>query len=285
MTVHSGAESGSTVRDWVRDHPVVAFVTVTYLLSWSLWGIAFLLGGDESVIGSVFFVAGGLGPAAAAAIVLTVTGGSLRAWGRSIVKWRVPVRFWLYALGLPVLLLAAANLMLVAVGEPVDWSLLGSRVGPYLGTFVVTLFLLGGLEEPGWRGFALPRLQQRFTPFKATLVLGVVWALWHLPLGLPRMIVPFFLAFLYTWLYNRTGSVLLAILLHASFTPAQDHLLLLPEGVHGAGDIAIGVAYLVGVALVIALTRGRLGFNQPANAARVNGDPDVGSKILASQQN
>jgi hypothetical protein len=94
------------------------------------------------------------------------------------------------------------------------------------------------------------------------------------------MIVPFFLAFLYTWLYNRTGSVLLAILLHASFTPAQDHLLLLPEGVHGAGDVAIGVAYMVGVALVIALTRGRLGFNQRANAARVSGEPDVGSKIL-----
>lgn len=275
MTVHSAEESGSTVRDWVRDHPLVAFVVITYLLSWSLWLIAFLSGADESVIGSIFLVAGGLGPAAAAAIVLTLTGGSLRAWGRSIVKWRVPVRFWLYALGLPLLLFAAANLMLVAVGEPVDWSLLGSRVGPYLGTFVVTLFLLGGLEEPGWRGFALPRLQERFTPFRATLVVGVVWGLWHLPLGVPNTIVPFFLAFFYTWLYNRTGSVLLAILLHASFTPAQDHLLLLPEEVHGAGDVAIGVAYLVGVALVVALTRGRLGFNQRANAARVNGEPNA----------
>jgi membrane protease YdiL (CAAX protease family) len=275
MTVRSGQQSGSTVRDWVRIHPVVAFVAGTYLLSWSLWLIAFRFGGDESVIGSIFFVAGGLGPAVAAAIVLILTGGSLRAWGRSIVKWRVPVRFWLYALGLPVLLLAAANLMLMAFGEPVDWSLLGSRVGPYLGTFAVTLFLLGGLEEPGWRGFALPRLQQRFTPFKATLVIGVVWGLWHLPLGVPNIIVPFFLAFFYTWLYNRTGSVLLAILLHASFTPAQDHLLLLPEEVHGAGDVAIGVAYLVGVALMVALTRGRLGFNQWANAARVNGEPDA----------
>lgn len=272
MAVQSTEVSESGVQDWVRDHPIVTFVAVTYLLSWSLWLIAFLLGRDESIIGNIIFVAGGLGPAAAAAIVLTLTGGSLRAWGRSIVKWQVPVRFWLYALGLPALLLAAANLMLVAVGETVDWSLLGSRVGPYIGTFVVTLFLLGGLEEPGWRGFALPRLQQRFTPFKATLILGVVWGLWHLPLGLPNIIVPFFLAFFYTWLYNRTGSVLLAILLHASFTPAQDHLLLVPEGVHGAGDVAIGVAYLVGIALVIALTRAGLGFDKESNTARMRGD-------------
>lgn len=274
MAVRSTEVSESRLLDWVRGHPVVAFVAVTYLLSWSLWLISFLLGGDESIIGSIVFVAGGLGPAAAAAIVLTLTGDSLRAWGRAIVKWRVPVRFWFYALGLPALLLAAANLMLVAVGEPVDWSLLGSRAGPYLGTFVVTLFFLGALEEPGWRGFALPRLQQRYTPMKATLVLGVVWGLWHLPLGVANTIVPFFLAFFYTWLYNRTGSVLLAILLHASFTPAQDHLLLQPEGVHGAGDIAMAVAYLVGVVLVIALTRGGLGFDQQANASHVSGDSD-----------
>lgn len=275
MVVRSGQEYRSTAQEWIRDHPVIAFFGVTYLLTWSLWLVAFLLGGDESVAGSIVFVAGGLGPAAAAAIVLMVSGRSLRAWGRSIVEWRVPARFWLYALGLPVVLFASANLMLAAIGEPVDWSLLGGRVGPYVGTFLVTLFLLGGLEEPGWRGFALPRLEQKFSPMTATVILGAVWGLWHLPLGVPNTIVPFFLAFFYTWLYNRTGSVLLAILLHASFTPAQDHLLLQPAGSHGAGDVAIAVAYLVGVVLVVSLTRGRLGFDQQANAARVAGEPEA----------
>lgn len=273
MTVRSSevAETRSTARDSIRGHPLVAFVALTYLLTWSLWLISFLLGGQESIAGSVAFVAGGLGPAAAAAIVLKVSGRSLKAWGRSLVKWRVPVPFWLYALGLPALILFAANLTLVMLGEPVEWSLIGERVGPYFMTFLATLFLLGAMEEPGWRGFALPRLQQRFSPMKATMILGVVWGLWHLPLGVANVIVPFFLAFLYTWLYNRTGSVLLAILLHASFTPAQDHLLLQSEVSHGAGDLAIALAYIVAVVLVVVLTRGRLGFDSRANTAYLNG--------------
>ena len=61
----------------------------------------------------------------------------------------------------------------------------------------------------------------------ATLILGIGWGVWHIPLyGPAGFVVPMVLAFFYTWLYNRTRSVLLCILLHASFTAAQDHLLL-----------------------------------------------------------
>ena len=104
---------------------------------------------------------------------------------------------------------------------------------------------------------------------KATIILGSIWGLWHLPLGPLNVVVPFVLAFFYTWIYNRTGSVLLAILLHASFTPAQDHLLLLRTIPHGTADIAIGLAYVAGALLLVALTRGRLGFDPVANAARI----------------
>src|SRR5690606_8411033 len=97
-----------------------------------------------------------------------------------------------------------------------------------LATFVFVAVLGGGLEEPGWRGFALPRLQERLGPLRATALLGLLWGVWHVPLYGPLgFAVPFVLAFLYTPLYNRTGSVLLCVLLHASFTPAQDHLVLL----------------------------------------------------------
>ena len=81
------------------------------------------------------------------------------------------------------------------------------------------------------------------------------------PLG---FVVPLVLAFFYTWLYNRTGSVLLCILLHASFTPAQDHLVLLPDDVVdaaqlGAIDFVIFGTYVAAVLLMVGLTRGRLG--------------------------
>jgi uncharacterized protein len=254
---------------WVATHPILSFVGLTYAISWSLWLVAFLLG-EGSVLARVVFVAGAFGPAAAAVVVLKLTGEPLGVWARAIVRWRVPGRYWLYALGLPAAMYGFANLVLVALGEPVEWSLLGERAVPYLGTFVVTMLILGGQEEPGWRGFALPRLQQRYGPLQGTAILGLVWGVWHLPvMGPLGFVVPFVLAFLYTWLYNRTGSVLLAILLHASITPAQDHLILLAEETHGTTDLAIGLVYVVTVGTILTLTRGRLGFDEEANDRRI----------------
>jgi uncharacterized protein len=254
---------------WVTTHPIVSFVGLTYAISWSLWLVAYLLG-EGSILAGVVFVAGAFGPAAAAVVVLKLVGEPLGVWARAIVRWRVPGRYWLYALGLPAAMYGVANLVLVALGEPVEWSLLGGRVVPYLGTFVLTMLILGGQEEPGWRGFALPRLQQRYGPLQGTAILGLVWGLWHVPLYGPLgFLVPFVLAFLYTWLYNRTGSVLLAILLHASLTPAQDHLILLAEETHGTTDLAIGLVYLVAVGATLVLTRGRLGFDEEVNDRRI----------------
>jgi membrane protease YdiL (CAAX protease family) len=259
---------------WIASRPLVAFVAFAYAISWGLWLASLLLGGDESVLGMVVFVLGGFGPAAAAFIVLRATGGSLRTWARAIVRWRVPARYWLYALGLPAALMGFANLVLVALGEPVEWSLLGERILPYAGTFLLTLFFLGAQEEPGWRGFALPRLQERYSPVKATLVLGLIWGVWHVPLyGPVGFVVPLVLAFFYTWVYNETGSVLMAILLHASLTPAQDHLILLPEEAHGTTDLAMGIAYLVGVLMIVGFTRGRLGFDRGRNRACIGAEP------------
>jgi len=80
-------------------------------------------------------------------------------------------------------------------------------------------------EEPGWRGFALPRLQARHTPFSASLILAPIWALWHLPLmgnEFPLAIIPAFLisllggTLIQTWLFNRSkGSVFGQMLFHA----------------------------------------------------------------------
>jgi Type II CAAX prenyl endopeptidase Rce1-like len=151
---------------------------------------------------------------------------------------RVPVPYYCYALGLPPLLYGLVDLVLALLGYEVDPSLLAERAPAYLATLVFVAVLGGGLEEPGWRGFALPRLEHRYTPVVATLILGLAWGVWHVPLYGPLgFVVPLVLAFFYTWLYNRTGSVLLRILLHASFTPAQDHLVLLPDDVVDAGQL------------------------------------------------
>lgn len=140
-------------------------------------------------------------------------------------------------------------------------------------------------EEPGWRGFALPRLQARYGPLRATLILGTLHGLWHLPaLGTmmlgpltPAQVPPFVLTavggtFLCTWLFNRTrGSALLAMLTHAAGNAATQWLgaLLMRSGIEqpgaGLGSRLIEsgwlnvLAYAAMALALVGLTRGRLG--------------------------
>jgi CAAX protease family protein len=237
-------------------HPLIWFFALAYAFSWPFWLLSHLSGGT---LGIVFIVIGGFGPMAAAALIVSRTGGSLSQWLRSILRWRVSWLYYAYALGLPVLLAVILNLALAARGLQPDLFLVVERIPAYLQTLLLTALIFGGQEEPGWRGFALPRLEQLHTPLVATLILGVGWGIWHVPLyGPAGFVVPLVLAFYYTWLYNKTGSVLLCILLHASFTSAQDHLLLTADSPQV--DVVLLVTYLLGVVALIALTRGRLGY-------------------------
>jgi membrane protease YdiL (CAAX protease family) len=244
-------------------HPVIWFFALAYAFSWPFWLLSHLAGGT---LGTVFIVIGGFGPMLAAAIVISRTGGSLSGWLRSILRWRVSPVYYAYALGLPLLLAVILNLALAVLGEQPDVSLVVERIPAYLQTLLLTAVIFGGQEEPGWRGFALPRLQQRHTPLVATLLLGLGWGIWHVPLyGPAGFVVPLVLAFYYTWLYNKTRSVLLCILLHASFTPAQDHLLLTADS--PVVDAVLLSTYLLGAGLLIALTRGRLGYRDTKSTA------------------
>jgi uncharacterized protein len=261
------AAPDAPVRPWPERHPVLTFVGLTYALSWSLWALAWAVDaplGGPRWLAAVPFLLGGFGPPAAAWLLLRRDHQGRQRWVRSILHWRVPGRYYLVALALPALLFGVANVVVAVLGEPVEVGLLADRWPRYLATFAFVLVLGGALEEPGWRGYALPRLQARFTPLGATALLGLAWGVWHVPIYGPLgWVVPFVLAFFYTWLFNRTGSVLLCILLHASFTPAQDQLLLLRDEVHGVTDLAIGVAYLGAAVALIVLTRGRLGAARP----------------------
>lgn len=133
------------------------------------------------------------------------------------------------------------------------------------GVFLVILVLGGPLnEELGWRGFALPALQRQLSPRAASLVVGLFWAVWHLPLfwipgasqeGLP--LVPILaqivaLSVLFTWLYNRTrGSLLLALLFHAALNATGAVLPLLPAATGSTQAMYLTVAATVGAALIV----------------------------------
>jgi membrane protease YdiL (CAAX protease family) len=173
---------------------------------------------------------GATGPLIAALIVLAITEGwaGLRDLGSRMIRWRVGWYWYALAIGLPLavfLLIVALN---VALGAPAP-SL--ARFSPWYAVIVVfAVRLINPLdgpmgEEPGWRGFAQPRLQASRSPLIATLILALLVAIWHVPLvllpqfgGSPlELLATFAVTFWYAWLFNRTGgSVLMTIVAHST---------------------------------------------------------------------
>jgi uncharacterized protein len=233
MTDASGPQTRRPARTWgqvratARRYPTSTFFVLTFLITWGVWLPRILA--PNSVAGTLALF-GTYGPAMAAVIVAALI-GNLRDLGARLVRWRVGWHWYAVALLGPAAFYAVLLALDVALGSPDDLVQPDVfRVVSGVVPFFVILLLTDGLgEETGWRGFALPRMLDRTGPLPASLLLGVVWATWHLPLfwtvgnpnyggsflimlvSLPAMSV------LYTWLFQHTaGSALIAILLHAS---------------------------------------------------------------------
>ena len=244
------------------------FFVTTIVASWVLWMPLLLihLGLLPPVVplGSLTAVAllGVLVPAAAASVLTTRAGGrgALRdLWGR-LLRWRVG-RWWLPVLVLqPMVLATTAALWNLAGGADPVRPAAALGIGS-LGTQVVFLVIAATGEEVGWRGLALPALQQRGGAVRASVVLGLVTATWHLPYWLLQGVLEdfgwWYLAVDYvfvlaltvqlTWLVNRTGgSVLVAVVFHVVFNAVN--VALLPVTASGGA-----FALLTGIEVVIAL--------------------------------
>lgn len=228
----------SAFKQRLSNHPVATFFLLAYAITWSVWtpiSYGYVQGSIElspSII--LLYVAGSFGPLLSAAVVTYLTGGSLRAWFFQALKWRVSVKWWLAAFFLPILLYAVMAGIHVLLGGTFNLG----EVAPLLslpGGFLTVFLWGGGNEELGWRGFALPRLQARYNALTSSLIVGVVWTLWHAPPGIIELgfvgwavDLPFYLivvtgiSIVATWLYNRTGgSVLLTMVFHASINATQ----------------------------------------------------------------
>jgi membrane protease YdiL (CAAX protease family) len=155
--------------------------------------------------------------------------GTVRALLKRVLDWRQHPKWYLVSLFLTPAMIPVGSAMYAATGGVLDLSVLVQRLPMYPVQFVFVLFLGGGQEELGWRGYALPRLQAAYGGTVASLVIGLVWAVWHLPAFaipassqygqafLPYAVGVLGFSVLLTWVFNGTGgSVLLAMLFHAS---------------------------------------------------------------------
>ena len=260
------ATTPSRSRSWLRDHPLTTFFALAFGLTWAVWVPRALH--SQGLLDAPWAVELGAVwswiPAVAALLAAALTAGraGLREWASRLVRWRIGWQWYLVALLGPAAFYVAVGEVAVVLG-------LGTGLRPRaldlgaaaVAMFAVLLFTDGLGEEAGWRGYALPRWLGRNGPFAASLGLGLVWALWHLPLvfttGSTMDGSPFLyqllelpgMAVVYTWLFLRSrGSVLPAIVLHASanlWTPAA-----VPGGTVGQLAVVLVATWLLVAVLV-----------------------------------
>lgn len=263
----------SPPSNWVKRHSFWVYVALACAITWAGWIPVEIIAAkrgyilpnpatlgelsrsgfqdSQHVILSIILVFIS-GPTVAAVITAAIEGGKagLRDLWRRCTKWRVGVSWYLRLL-----------LLVLCLSIPV--LLIGLLLGPLptAGKVLATLswvipwffyaLVSAGPEEPGWRGYALPKLQARHSAKKSSLVIGAIWGLWHWPGFIPvylsaasdpstSPIAAVFIAaqglvaytggsilglsFVYTWLYNRTKSAFMCILFHTVLNVASAYM-------------------------------------------------------------
>ncbi len=219
---------------FVKKYPAISLLVLAMI-----FGVAPVLAVTTGLLPSPAMQLGALSSSLAAIVLVVIEGrkGGLRELLGRFSIWRVGIQWWAFALFFPIIPSVAALYLLNLLGGPtVNWSQL-----PPLYTVVPAFIFLtvaaGMGEEFGWRGFLLPRLQTRHNALVSGLIVGVIWAIWHIPLffikgtsqyeqglqgGLLLAILGYGLFVIansiqFTWLFNNTrGSVLLAAVLHGA---------------------------------------------------------------------
>jgi membrane protease YdiL (CAAX protease family) len=205
-----------SVQSKIKRYPVATFFALTFAFSWGYTGLLFGLAGTDLGILQIPFA---WGPLLGGLLTVWLLGESVSGWLGQVGRWRVGIHW--YLIGIAVLVVGKEMPNLVAWGLGADVSVVAGTKVPAVGYFIsmgIILFVAGALEEFGWRGFAQVRLQQRYSAVTASVVVGLVWVLWHLPYLLAGVggfaplyvYLPEVVAFslVLGWLYNATDGAL-----------------------------------------------------------------------------
>ena len=268
----------------IKQRPFLFFLIFTFVISFVTgFPTVFVPGKFEGLSYLSNF-----GPAIGALLVIGIAEGSdgIKRLIRSLFQWRVNFVWYLVVLLGPALTMVAAVLLYKAFGENGsaqnldNWlSILPQHLLVILSLF---LFMMVGIwgEEIGWRGFALPKLQEKYHPLWASLILGAIWAIWHLPaffvensqqaqLGMTY----FFLAtlgysILYSWIYNGSKESLFMIwLLHSANNATVSYTMLFFKPLINEPVFSLAVLGLFD-ALVILFTKSNLLYQREANVGK-----------------
>jgi membrane protease YdiL (CAAX protease family) len=262
----------------LRRFPISSYFALAIAVSWI--GVLIAIGGgtipappaEAKARFTWVYLAMLLGPPVAGLVMTAVTGGAqaLRAYRARLLEWRVAPRWYAIALLTAPVTLAATLLILLQVSDAFVPQLLRSGTvdpGGPLPAETAASFIIAGLavglgagffEELGWTGFATPALHGRYGIVRTGIVIGLVWGTWHflailwgsadsfgstpIPLFMTVALFSFLPPYrvLMTWLYDRTGSLFVGILMHASLTSS---MFLLGPAINGAALLAYDMVF------------------------------------------
>jgi CAAX protease family protein len=257
--------------------PLTSYFIIALVFSWLVVLIVLLGHLPENFLAVVPIT---LGPTVAALVITAVTEGreGVRRLLSRLVLWKVPFVWYLFIfVGIPLVFILGTVLLPGAAASfnhlsPTTWL-------SYLWTVPLVLAVGGPLfEEPGWRGFALARLQAKWGPLIGTLILGLLWAAWQYPQYLMpgwaaqnggfnvRAVTVFTLSVIpltivMSWCSTTRGSLLIAILLHASINTFSIYIgPMFPAQAKSQVNLFVGFGALA--LLIVLLTRGRLSYDR-----------------------
>ncbi|OPA77873.1 CAAX protease [Paenibacillus selenitireducens] len=284
-------DTSSGLKKYFESRPLTSFFIMAYLFSWiilipfilSQWNIL-----PDTKWFSIFFVANAfVGPMLSSYIMIRTLEGK-EAWrniGKSIRQVRVGLKWYVFSL-LVIPAIVFLGMVLLNGELPTFHGLTFQFFVTYPINLIVVFFGGGPFpEEIGWRGFALPRMQSQFGPLKATLLLGILWAFWHLPhfltsaqkggpgsdlsllyFNLPNFIVLCLAtSIILTWVYNcNQGNLFIVMLVHASLNTFSIIQPYLANSVLKNLDLSVSIGLGLFALIILFLTRGNLGYKYPS---------------------
>lgn len=237
----------NSVSTFFRNHQILLFFILTYIITWIMWvplipyshaNVGLKIEDLPPIIAVLLFSAS-FGPVLSALFVSVISNGkiSLIKNIKKVFNWRINWRWYLIVIFLPFIWLLSSKALFVITSGGEFSNPIIEPIGSYIGLFLMILFIGGGNEEVGWRGFVTPRLQAKYRPMTANIIVGLFWGLWHLPLyfvtfgtnfldfskDFPGAILVILVALastilwsiVFAWVYNNTKSIFLVMLMHS----------------------------------------------------------------------
>ena len=284
-----------TIKTFIKQHSAAIYFVLTFAITWG--GMILVIGpggfpvsaGQFETAGALVYLAMLMGPSAAGILMVSLVDGKagLRGLLSRLLKWRVGVRW--YALVIAATPLLATTLLLalsLASPEFTPAILTAGNKPELLLTGIVSGLMVGIFEELGWTGFAVPRLRLRYGLLTTGLIVGLLWGAWHFIVfwesdtftgAFPLMILlvrlfswlpPF--RILMVWVYSRTESLLVSILMHASLVASLS--IIVPSGLSGEYLSTWILAWAAALWVIVAagaMTRGGQFSPQPSPSKAV----------------